>query len=390
MQTRRIALIMGTRPEAIKLAPVVSELRLRGGPLETILIATAQHRDMLDQVLNMFGLRPDIDLNVMQYDQSLADLTGRLLHALDTNLKSLRPDLLLVQGDTTSAFAASVAAFYNKIAVAHVEAGLRSDDKYNPFPEEVNRRLTAVLAELHFAPTPLARRRLLREGLPEERIVVTGNTVVDALSRIPVSLLNEPTDAHLATLPLAAHRVIFVTSHRRESWGQPLEQICGALLDIVGAFPDVAVVYPVHPNPHVRATVQPLLSNHERIYLCEPFDYVTALGLLRRSYLVLTDSGGIQEEAPTFRKPVLVLRQTTERPEACMAGLAKLVGTSRDAIVAESARLLTDASAYRAMTRGPNPYGDGKASARIVAALERWARGEQPLLTMGDQFCPAA
>ncbi len=389
MERRRIVVVMGTRPEAIKLAPVVHELRSRSDALDTLVVATAQHREMLDQVLALFQIRPDYDLNLMQYDQSLSDLTARLLHALDQTLKRLRPDLLLVQGDTTTVFTAALAAFYNKIAVGHVEAGLRSDDRYNPFPEEINRRVTTALTEFHFAPTPLAKRRLLREGVPAERIVVTGNTVVDALSRILQGAFDLSTTP-LGKLPLDNHRLLFVTSHRRESWGEALENICLALAEIVSAFPDVIIVYPVHPNPNVRSTVESLLSHKERIYLFDPFDYLTTLNLIQRSYLVLTDSGGIQEEAPTLNKPVLVLRQTTERPEACMAGLAKLVGTSRQAIVTETARLLTNPSAYRAMTNGANPFGDGRASARIVDALERWARGKQPLLVSEAQFCPAA
>lgn len=389
MQRRRIVVVMGTRPEAIKLAPVVHELRNRSTTLDAKVVATAQHREILDQVLTLFQINPDLDLNLMQYDQSLADLTARLLRTLDQALKKLRPDLLLVQGDTTTVLAASLAAFYNKIAVGHVEAGLRSDDKYNPFPEEVNRRVTTALAEFHFTPTPLAKRRLLREGVAEEKIVVTGNTVVDALSRILKSTFDWSASP-LAKLPLDNHRIIFVTSHRRESWGEPLENICLALAEIVNAFSDVIVVYPVHPNPNVRSTVGSLLSNRERIFLCEPLDYLTTLNLMRRSYLVLTDSGGVQEEAPTVNIPVLVLRQTTERPEACMAGLAKIVGTSRQAIVTETARLLTNPVAYRAMTNGGNPFGDGHAAQRIVDAIERWAFGKSPLLVAEDQFCPAA
>lgn len=389
MAMRHIAVIMGTRPEAIKLAPVLTELRRRSNTLRSTFIATAQHREMLDQVLSIFALRPDIDLNLMQHDQSLADLTARLLHTLDQTFNDIRPDLLVVQGDTTSSFAAALAAFYRKIPVAHVEAGLRSGDKFDPFPEELNRRATSLLTEFHFAPTPLARRRLLNEGLPAEKILVTGNTVVDALHRM-ASVPNTLTSSALAQLPLTDHRVLFVTSHRRESWGRPLEEICSALIELVTAFPDVAVVYPVHPNPNVRTTVHARLANHDRIFLCEPFDYVTTLHLIRLSYLVLTDSGGIQEEAPTFKKPVLVLRHTTERPEACMAGMAKIVGTSRGAIVAEASRLLSDPVAYRAMSRGPNPFGDGNASTRIADALERWALGAEPLLRTGDQFCPAA
>lgn len=389
MDRRRIVVVMGTRPEAIKLAPVVYELKRRSDVLETQVLVTAQHRQLLDQVLALFKIEPDIDLNLMQHDQALSHLTARLLHKLDHALKKAKPDLLLVQGDTTTVFAAALAAFYNQISVGHVEAGLRSDDRYNPFPEEINRRVTTALTEFHFAPTPLAKRKLLREGIPEAKIVITGNTVVDAMARI---LRADSIQASMSSqsLPLQNRRVIFVTSHRRESWGQSLQNICLALVDLVNAFPDLAVVYPVHPNPNVRRTVEHLLSGRERVFLCEPFDYFTTLDLMRRSYLVLTDSGGIQEEAPSLNVPVLVLRQTTERPEACMAGLAKLVGTSREAIVTEASRLLTNPVAYRAMAKGINPFGDGRAAQRIGDALERWARGVIPLLGTEEQFCPAA
>jgi UDP-N-acetylglucosamine 2-epimerase (non-hydrolysing) len=381
----RIAVVMGTRPEAIKMAPVVRALQAQSDHLETVVIATAQHRQMLDQVLSLFQIPPDVDLDLMRPQQTLADLNARVLQMMERTLRDLGPDLLLVQGDTTTVFAAALAAFYLHIPVGHVEAGLRSHDLFNPFPEEANRCLTSKLTALHFAPTPLACQELVREGVPEEGIAVTGNTVVDALH----TLLAQPFTFHdspLAQLPFDQHRVVLVTSHRRESWGQDLHNTCLALKDLVEQFADVLVVYPVHLNPNVRETVMSVLSGTERICLVEPLDYLTFLHLMARAHLILTDSGGIQEEAPTLRKPLLILRKLTERPEAFQAGLAKIVGTSREAIVAEASRLLTDPEAYRCMSHGANPYGDGHASQRIVQAICRWARGESPLLTPEEAF----
>jgi UDP-N-acetylglucosamine 2-epimerase (non-hydrolysing) len=381
----RIAVVIGTRPEAIKMAPVVRALRAQSEHLETVVIATAQHRQMLDQVLSLFHIPLDVDLDLMRPQQTLADLNARVLQMMECTLRDLGPDLLLVQGDTTTAFAAALAAFYLHIPVGHVEAGLRSHDLSNPFPEEANRCLTSKLTTLHFAPTPLACQALVGEGIPEDAIAVTGNTVVDALH----TLLAQPFTFHdspLAQLPLDQHRVVLVTSHRRESWGQDLQNTCLALKELVEQFADVLVVYPVHLNPHVRETVMSVLSGTERICLLEPLDYLTFLQLMARAHLILTDSGGIQEEAPTLRKPLLVLRKLTERPEAFQAGLAKIVGTSREAIVAAASRLLTDPEAYRGMSHGANPYGDGHASRRIVRAICRWARGESPLLAPEEAF----
>jgi UDP-N-acetylglucosamine 2-epimerase (non-hydrolysing) len=290
-----------------------------------------------------------------------------------------------VQGDTTSAFASALAAYYRKIPVGHIEAGLRSHDIYNPFPEEANRRLTAVVTEIHFAPTLWSRFKLRDENVPLEKIVVTGNTVVDslrALSTVAVSLAETP----LATIPIDGRKIILVTSHRRESWGADQENMCLALKDLVQRFGDIRVVYPVHLNPNVRATVNKLLGGAERIHLTEPLDYITFVSLLRRSYLVLTDSGGIQEEAPTFRKPVLVLRKVTERPEASQFGMSKIVGMVREVIVNETSRLLTDADAYLDMSDGENPYGDGRAAERIVEVLSRWYQGKKPLLEADKEF----
>jgi UDP-N-acetylglucosamine 2-epimerase (non-hydrolysing) len=381
----RVVAVLGTRPEAIKLAPVIRALRSESRAVDTRVVVTGQHREMLDQVLSRFRITPDADLDVMRPNQRLGELTGRILHSVEAVLSDLGPDLLIVQGDTTTAFVTTLAGFYHQIPVGHVEAGLRTYDLGNPFPEEANRRLISVLADLHFAPTQTSAEALVREGIPPERIGVTGNTVVDALETlldVPCSFAGTPLDG----LPFDGRRVILVTSHRRESWGQDLENICLAIRDIVEAFPDVAVVYPVHLNPNVRSTVERTLAEAERVYLTEPLDYLTFINLARKSLLILTDSGGIQEEAPTLRKPVLLLRRVTERPEAFLAGRSSIVGTSRAEIVRQTSRLLSDASAYRAMTMGQNPYGDGRAAERIVHAIRRWRRGQLPLLPPEDEF----
>jgi UDP-N-acetylglucosamine 2-epimerase (non-hydrolysing) len=386
-ERKRIAVVMGTRPEAIKMAPVVHALRTAPDHFETIVVATAQHRQMLDQVLDIFRIRPDVDMDLMRQDQSLSELAARVLTTMDASLRELRPDLLLVQGDTTTVFATAVAAFHLHIPVAHVEAGLRSHDLRNPFPEEMNRRLTSVLTALHLAPTPLARTELEREGVPANRIVVTGNTVVDALHQ----LLAEPFEESgtpLAGIPFDGHRLMVVTSHRRESWGQDLENTCLALRNLVDRFPDLLVVYPVHLNPNVRRTVMTLLEA-PRIHLTEPLDYFTFVNLMRRSHLILTDSGGVQEEAPTLGKPLLVLRKLTERPEAFHAGLSKVVGNSREAIEGEARRLLEDETAYRRMVSADNPFGDGAAAQRILLALKRWSLGRPVLLEPEEEFRPA-
>lgn len=385
MPTHRVVVVIGTRPEAIKLAPVVRALKQYEPVLETVVVVTGQHRHMLDQVMNHYGIRPDHDLNLMRANQSLADLTSRVVAAMDTTLRKLRPMLVIVQGDTTTVSATALAAFYCGIPIGHVEAGLRSDNHHDPFPEEINRRLTSVLSDLHFAPTERAARRLEQEGTPAAQVWVTGNTVVDAITtemRVPFDI----TQSALAALPLIDHRMIFVTAHRRESWGKPLEAICQALADIVETNPDVIVVYPVHPNPNVHDTVYRLLRHKPRIFLLEPLDYITNLHAMLTSYLILTDSGGIQEEAPSLHKPVLVLRRVTERPEACEIGAAKLVGTDRDIICQETRRLLNDPTAYQAMVAKPNPFGDGHAAERIATAIARWTRGHRPCLTAAEQF----
>jgi UDP-N-acetylglucosamine 2-epimerase (non-hydrolysing) len=381
----RIIAVLGTRPEAIKLALVIHELRQRSEEFETAVVHTGQHRTMLDHALQFFKIKPDFDLAVMRPNQTLNSLTGRVLDTVENACHRFEPNMVLVQGDTTTAFASALAAYYCKIAVGHIEAGLRSHDIYNPFPEEANRRLASVLTEIHFAPTALSRDNLLAEGVASEKIVVTGNTVIDtlrALSALPHSWENTP----LAGIPNDNCRLVLVTSHRRESLGADQENMCLALQDLVKLYPDIRIIYPVHLNPNVRSTVNSLLQNTDRIHLTEPLDYITFVSLLRRCFLVLTDSGGIQEEAPSFGKPVLVLRKLTERPEAAQFGMAKIIGMSREGIVNETSHLLNDAEAYLDMSAGENPYGDGHSSERIVEAITRWHQKKTPLLEADKQF----
>jgi UDP-N-acetylglucosamine 2-epimerase (non-hydrolysing) len=381
----RIIAVLGTRPEAIKLALVIHALRQRSQEFETAVVHTGQHRTMLDHALQFFKIKPDFDLDVMRPNQTLNSLTGRVLDTVENACHRFQPNMVLIQGDTTTAFASALAAYYCKIAVGHIEAGLRSHDLYNPFPEEANRRLASVLTEIHFAPTALARDNLLAEGVSAEKIVVTGNTVIDtlrALSVLPHSWENTP----LAGIPDDNSRLVLVTSHRRESWGTDQEHMCMALKDLVQQHPDIRIVYPVHMNPNVRTTVNALLQNTDRIHLTEPLDYITFVSLLRRCFLVLTDSGGIQEEAPTFGKPVLVLRKLTERPEASQFGMAKIIGMSGEGIVNETSHLLNDAEAYQDMSEGENPYGDGHSSERIVEAVACWYAKKTPLLEADKQF----
>ena len=382
----RVMVVFGTRPEAIKLAPVVHTLRSRGR-LEVSVVVTAQHREMLDQVLDIFGLRPDADLNLMTPDQSLNGLAGRALERLDALLAEMAPDVVVVQGDTTTAMAAALAAFHRRIPAAHVEAGLRTADPLNPFPEEMNRRLVARIAAWHFAPTAGARDNLLREHVAPEAVLVTGNTVIDALymARRPSYRFTDPALEQAAAWP---GRLLLLTTHRRENLGEPLRRIYGAVRRLLQRFPDVAVVFPVHRNPHVRAAAQEL-AGQERVYLMEPPHYLDFVHLLERCYLVLTDSGGIQEEALALGKPVLVLRTTTERPEGIAAGGARLAGTDPDQIEREAARVLTDPEAYRAMATAPNPYGDGRAAERIAHALEH-IFGWEPNWPEEFAFPPAA
>jgi len=405
----KVLTILGTRPEAIKLAPVIHELerqKAHGGPfdfaqdrLRSVVCVTAQHRQMLDQVLALFHMVPDIDLNLMQDGQSPSQVAARVLTGLEPVLQAERPDWVLIQGDTTTAMAAAIATHHLHIRVAHVEAGLRTGDRFNPFPEEMNRVIADHLSDLHFAPTERARHNLRREGIPNARIRVTGNTVVDALhwvAALPVTpevyrLLDQLSTAEVITgqgdpsassgqrkgtkrnspsLPLSlSPHLILVTAHRRESFGAPLRRICTALRELVRRRDDVQVVYPVHLNPNVWGRVHEWLGDVPRIRLLPPVDYLTMVHLMKRSFLILTDSGGIQEEAPSLGVPVLVLREVTERPEAVEAGAARVVGTDPERILAETELLLDDSAAHAAMARVVNPYGDGHAAERIVAAL---------------------
>ena len=381
----RVMAVLGTRPEAIKLALVIQELRQHSEEFETAVVHTGQHRSMLDDFLKLFQIKPDFELDVMRQNQTLSLLTGRIVDTVENACKRFEPHIVLVQGDTTTAFASALAAHYCRIPVGHVEAGLRTYDLNNPFPEEANRRMISVLADIHFAPTALSHDALLAEQVPAEKIVVTGNTVVDtlrALQQLPDSLQEPP----LAEVPNDGRRLVLVTSHRRESWGTDQQNMCLALKDLVKRHPDIRVIYPVHMNPNVRSTINALLGGVDRIHLTEPLNYLTFVSVLRRCFLVLTDSGGIQEEAPTFHKPVLVLRRLTERPEASDFGMAKIVGMSREGIVGEADRLLTDPEAYQDMTGGENPYGDGKASKRIVEAIGRWYQKKTPLLEPDKEF----
>ncbi len=347
------------------MAPVIAVFRAEMRSFKVLTCLTGQHREMVDQVLRLFKIKTDFDLNLMEKGQTLGDLTSRVFGKMDGVLRRVRPDLLFVQGDTTTAFAVALKAFYARIPVAHIEAGLRTFNKYQPFPEEINRVLISHLADYHFAPTAAARSNLLKEGVPSAWVRVTGNTVVDALRSIRPKL-------RLASLPILkkidlARKIILVTAHRRESFGKPLAEVCAALKDLIKKHPDIEIIYPVHLNPNVQLAVRKALHGIPRVHLIEPLDYMEFLILMDRSYLILTDSGGVQEEAPSFSKPVLVLREVSERMEGVRAGLAKLVGTDRMKIVREASRLIDSPKAYRAMTGGRNPYGDGKASERIAA-----------------------
>jgi UDP-N-acetylglucosamine 2-epimerase (non-hydrolysing) len=364
-----VLVVLGTRPEAIKLAPVITELR-RHPDVTTRVCVTGQHREMVQPILELFNVRPDIDLALMTPDQRLSSLTAAALTRLEEVVASTAPDWVVLQGDTTSAMSAALAAFYRQVPVAHVEAGLRTHDLARPFPEEGNRRIADALATVHFAPTELARHNLLREGADDSAIHVTGNTVIDALLTVG-SLPEDRSGGPLACLP-TNRRIVLLTAHRRESFGPGLRDVCHAVREIADALPDVQFVYPVHLNPNVQEPALAILADHERISLIPPLDYVSLVHLIRRATLILTDSGGIQEEAPTFGKPVLVLREVTERPEAVQAGCARIVGTDRRVIVSAALELLTDRLAYDRMAQIANPFGDGHASERIVSVLRGW------------------
>jgi UDP-N-acetylglucosamine 2-epimerase (non-hydrolysing) len=365
----RVCIVIGTRPEAIKLAPVIAELERHDDHFELMVVTTAQHREMLAQALDVFGIHADVDLGMVYPRVTLGDFASRALAALSGCFEQLRPDLVVVQGDTNTVLAAVLAATYLEIPLAHVEAGLRSGDIQDPFPEELNRRLATLACDIHFAPTESARRNLLREGVPAERIVVTGNTIVDALRSIPRrATFDEPA---LGRIPWDRQRIILTTVHRREVYGEPLEEVCRALAELVARHADLRIVFPVHLNPSVRGVVFERLRDTPRIDLLPPLGYPDLLEVLRRSTLVLTDSGGIQEECPALGKPVLVLREKTERPEVIASGFGRLVGTSRRRIVAETTYLLEHPDALAAMVTGENPFGDGRAAWRIADALAR-------------------
>jgi UDP-N-acetylglucosamine 2-epimerase (non-hydrolysing) len=363
--------IVGTRPEAIKLAPVVLQLRADG--LDCQVVNSGQHRDMCHQSLAAFGIEADVTLQTMQEGQSLGRLTGRLFTELDGLFEAGAPDWVLVQGDTTTAMAAATSAFYRKVKVGHVEAGLRTYDKWSPFPEEINRSFIGQLADVHFAPTTGARDNLLRLGVPASTIDVTGNTVVDAVRLLRPKVAERELTGFLppaAIERLQTHRLVLVTSHRREAFGEGLRNICQALIDLTERFDDIVVIYPVHLNPNVQGPVREILGKTDRIVLLEPLGYLDLMALIERSAILLTDSGGLQEEAPSFAKPILVLRDVTERPEVVEVGAARLVGAHRETIVANATEILTNPVAYNAMAKAGNPFGDGHASARISSRLQ--------------------
>ena len=373
MRTTRktIAVIFGTRPDTIKLAPIILALKKEKSRFRVVTIATAQHRQMLDQVLDVFGIRPDHDLDIMKPRQTLAEITRNTIVGLDQVLAKERPDMVLVQGDTTTTFVGSLAAFYKQIPVGHVEAGLRTNDKANPFPEEINRRLTTAVADLHFAPTNTAKRALLRENVDPATVFITGNSVIDALEisvnskyRFSVPVLNRPEKR--------GRRIILITMHRRENWGEPMTGAARAIRRIAERHPDMEIVFPVHLNPVVREVVYGVLGGMGNVHLLEPLDYMDFVNLMARSFLIITDSGGVQEEGPALGKPVLVLREVTERPEAVAYGTAKLVGLDENRIFRAAERLITDPRAYRKMATATNPYGDGRAAARTVQIIKRY------------------
>jgi UDP-N-acetylglucosamine 2-epimerase (non-hydrolysing) len=367
INVRKISVIFGTRPEAIKLAPVIIELK-KHPEFEVNVCVTAQHREMLDQVLKVFEITPDVDLNLMRPDQTLASLTSEAIKAIDLYFTKYQPDLVFVQGDTTTVLATAITSYYHKIKIAHVEAGLRTHNKYAPFPEEINRVLTSHVSDLHFAPTKSSEQNLLNEGVAQNKIFVTGNTVIDALFYIRDKvLLNPPIIPQVPDILLRSNSpIILITGHRRENFGQGFENICAAIADLADKFRDHYFIYPLHLNPNVRKPVNEILSNKKNILLIEPLSYLPFVYLMTKSKIILTDSGGIQEEAPSLGKPVLVMRDVTERPEAVEAGCVELVGTDKNLIIEKVTRLLRDTNYYKRMQMVINPYGDGKATKRII------------------------
>ncbi|MEM4360081.1 MAG: UDP-N-acetylglucosamine 2-epimerase (non-hydrolyzing) [Candidatus Bilamarchaeaceae archaeon] len=372
---KKVLTVFGTRPEAIKLAPVILELK-KYPDIESRICVTAQHREMLDQVLNLFGIKPDIDLNLMRPNQTLGEITANVVKKMEDVIDKEKPDMILIQGDTTTVMATALAAFYKRVHVGHVEAGLRSGDIFSPYPEEMNRRMVSMVASLHFAPTKKAFEALIKENVPEENIFLTGNTVIDAL----LLITGRPEPVEAGELIKRAHgsgnnsngRIILVTAHRRENFGERFENICRAIRRLVERNKDVAVIYPVHMNPNVRRPVTKILKDLDRVILTEPVTYDVLAHIMKKAYFVMTDSGGIQEEAPSLGKPVLVMREETERPEGIEAGTARLVGTDENKILSEAERLLYDKTAYEKMARAVNPYGDGHAAERIVEIIRRF------------------
>lgn len=364
----KVMTVFGTRPEAIKMAPIVLELQKHPDTIVPVVAVTAQHREMLDQVLNLFHIKPDHDLNIMAAGQTLFDITTRAMMGLDKVLTEEKPDIVLVHGDTTTTFAGALAAYYHQTAVGHVEAGLRTHNKYSPFPEEMNRRLTGCIADLNFAPTSTSEANLLEENVPPESIFVTGNTVIDALHHTVRDDFDFQEES-LKDVDFQNKRIILVTTHRRENLGEPMRHVYKALKQLTEEFDDVEVVFPVHKNPKVREVVNEELGGLAKVHLIDPLDYEPFANLMHRAHLILTDSGGVQEEAPALGKPVLVLRDTTERPEAVDAGTVKLIGTDRERVYEEAKKLLTDKAEYSRMAESVNPYGDGKAAARIIQAI---------------------
>jgi len=378
----RVLSVFGTRPEAIKMAPVVAEFNRRAEVFDARVCVTAQHREMLDQVLDFFDIRPDADLNIMRENQTLGQITSDVLGGLDPILDEMKPDLVLVHGDTTTTMAAALAAFYRRIAVGHVEAGLRTNDMYYPFPEEMNRILADDISTLHFAPTATSLSNLIAAGAARDSVFVTGNTVIDAL----IAVARDP---RLPDSPVPVDgRLILVTAHRRENFGEPLANACRALREVADAHDDVRIVYPVHLNPNVQRVAHNVLGGHDRIHLLEPVPYPVLVRLMKDAHIVVTDSGGIQEEAPSLGKPVLVLRNETERPEAVDSGTVRIVGTDTANVRREIERLLTDANAYAAMAEAANPYGDGQAARRTADAIAQWF--EVPGARAFEPFTPEA
>ncbi len=371
MKKKTIAVIFGTRPDTIKLAPVILELRKNQKHFTVITVATAQHRQMLDQVLEVFRIRPDVDLNTMRYKQTLADITRNNIVALDKVLHEIQPDMVLVQGDTTTTFVGSLAAFYRQIPVGHVEAGLRTHDKANPFPEEINRRLTSCIADLHFAPTETAKKALLKENVRKDSVFVTGNTVIDAL-KISVKKHHRFSVRELNAIVGQGKKIILITMHRRENWGAPMVGAARAIRRLAERYPQMNVVFPVHLNPIVREAVYPVLAGVPNVFLLQPLDYLDFVNVMAHSHLIITDSGGVQEEGPSLAKPILVLREVTERPEAIRYGTVKLVGLDEEKIVAAARKLLDDRRAYARMASATNPYGDGHAARRTVGILKHF------------------